>query len=97
MLFAHGLGISIHTVNYVTVRQVLTPDALRARVAAVQRLVIFGAVPVGTLLGGLIGELFGLRAALITGALGLFLGSVPYLAVRVIRLRTMDELHPADA
>ena len=46
---------------------------------------------------GLIGELFGLRAALVTGALGLFLGSVPYLAVHVTRLRTMDELEPAEA
>lgn len=97
MLFAHGLGISIHTVNYVTVRQVLTPDAMRARVAALTRLVIFGAVPVGTLLGGVIGEVFGLRAALLAGALGLFLGSIPYLGVRVIRLRRMEELQPADA
>ena len=48
MLFANGLGIAIHNVNQVTVRQVLTPDHLRARVASVLRLLGFGAVPLGT-------------------------------------------------
>ena len=42
MVFANGLGIALHNVNQVTVRQVLTPDDLRARVAAVYRTVIFG-------------------------------------------------------
>lgn len=97
MLFANGFGIAVHNVNQVTVRQILTPDYLRARVAAVTRLVIFGAIPVGTLIGGLVAEAFGLRAALLVGALGLFAGSIPYLLVRVVRLRSMDQLRLADA
>src|SRR4029079_4044834 len=56
MLFANGFGISIHNVNQVTIRQVLIPDPLRGRAAAVFRLVIFGAIPIGTVLGGVIGE-----------------------------------------
>jgi MFS family permease len=92
MLFANSFGIAIHNVNQVTVRQLLTPDHLRARVAAVFRLVIFGALPVGTAVGGLIGEAFGLRAAFIASAAGLALGSAPYLLVQVRRLRSVDEL-----
>ena len=95
MLFANGFGISIHNVNQVTVRQVLTPDWLRARVTAVTRLVIFGAIPVGTLVGGVIGELVGVQAALVAG-LGLLAGSLPYLLMRVGRLRTIEALTPAD-
>jgi MFS family permease len=92
MVFAHGFGISVHNVNQVTVRQLLTPDHLRARVAAVFRLVIFGAIPVGTVIGGLVAEVWGLRAALVISGLGLLLGSTPYLAVRIGRLRSIDEL-----
>lgn len=93
MLFANSFGIAIHNVNQVTVRQLLTPDHLRARVAAVFRLVIFGALPVGTAVGGLIAQGFGLRAAFLVSAVGLAVGSVPYLLVRVRRLRSVDELH----
>jgi MFS family permease len=97
MLFAHGLGIAIHNVNQVTVRQVLTPDLLRARVQSVIRLLGFGAIPVGTLVGGMIAELAGLRVALVISGLGLLAGSLPYLLVRVGRVRTMDSLVPAAA
>jgi MFS family permease len=92
MVFAHGLGISVHNVNQVTLRQVLTPDLLRARVAAVFRLVIFGAIPVGTVIGGVIAELAGLRAALVVSGFALLLGSAPYVAVRISRLRSMEQL-----
>lgn len=95
MLFAHGFGIAVHNVNQVTVRQVLTPDWLRARVAAVTRLVVFGAIPTGTLVGGLIGEIAGVRAALVAGGIGLLAGSLPYLAVGVRRLRRVEELTAA--
>ena len=96
MLFANGFGIAIHNVNQVTVRQILTPDHLRARVASVIRLLGFGAIPVGTLVGGLIGELIGLQAALLASGLGMLAGSLPYVVVRVARVRTIDSLVPAE-
>jgi MFS family permease len=92
MVFAHGFGISVHNVNQVTIRQLLTPDGLRARVAAVTRLVIFGAIPVGTLVGGLLAELVGVRAAICVGAVALFGGSLPYVLARLWRIATMDDL-----
>jgi MFS family permease len=95
MLFANGCGIAIHNVNQVTIRQVLTPDGLRARVLAVSRLAGGGAIPVGTMLGGLIAELAGIRWALVAAGVGLLAGSLPYLAVRVGRLRAVAELVPA--
>lgn len=97
MLFANGLGIAIHNVNQVTVRQVLTPDGLRARVQSVIRLLGFGAIPLGTLVGGVIGETVGLRAALLVSGLGLLAGSVPYLLVRVARIRSMEALAAVPA
>jgi MFS family permease len=96
MVFAHGLGIAIHNVNQVTVRQVLTPDRLRARVTAVMRLLVFGAIPVGTLIGGVIGELEGIRTALVVSGVGLLAGSLPYFLVHIGRLRAITDLIPAD-
>jgi predicted MFS family arabinose efflux permease len=77
MLFANGLGIAIHNVNQVTVRQVLTPDRLRARVMSVIRLLGYGAIPLGTLLGGVIGETVGLRAALVVSGLACLPAACP--------------------
>jgi MFS family permease len=96
MSFAHGFGIAVHNVNQVTLRQILTPDALRARVAAVFRLVIFGAIPVGTVVGGILGELVGLQAALFASGIGLLFGSLPYALLRVVRIRTLDQLSVAS-
>lgn len=92
MLFAHGFGIAIHNVNQVTVRQLLTPDWLRARVVAVTRLAGGGAIPLGTVLGGVIAEVVGVRWALVAGGVGLAAGSVPYLVVGVRRLRTVADV-----
>jgi hypothetical protein len=92
MVFAHGFGIAVHNVNQVTLRQLLTPDPLRARVAGVFRLVIFGAIPIGTVMGGVLGEVLGLEAALITSGVGLLVGSVPYARLRVARIRTVDQI-----
>jgi MFS family permease len=96
MLFAHGFGIAIHNVNQVTVRQVLTPDHLRARVTSVTRLSAFGAIPVGTLAGGVIAEIAGIRAALVVSGLGLLAGSLPYALVRVGRLRSIADFVSAS-
>ncbi len=92
MLFAHGFGIAIHNVNQVTVRQLLTPDWLRARVVAVTRLAGGGAIPVGTVLGGVIAEVAGVRWALVAGGVGLAAGSLPYLLVGVRRLRSVADV-----
>ena len=63
-----GIGRSIASVNQISLRQAITPDHLLGRVNASRRLLVFGVIPFGALLGGALGESFGLRAALIAGA-----------------------------
>jgi hypothetical protein len=93
MLFLNGFGIALHNINQVSVRQAVTPDYLRARVAAASRLLILGAMPAGTLIGGVLGAVIGLHGALLVSAFGLFLGSVPYAVSRVRSLQAL----PAEA
>lgn len=93
MVFLNGFGIAIHNINQVSVRQAVTPDHLRARVTAASRLLILGAMPGGTLIGGVLGTVIGLQGTLLVSAFGLFVGSVPYAVSRVRSLQSL----PAEA
>lgn len=53
----------------VSLRQGLTPDALRARVAGAARLLAWGTQPIGALLGGALAAAIGLRAVFAANAL----------------------------
>jgi MFS family permease len=65
----HGAGISVWNVNTITLRQAVTPARLLARMNATYRMLLFGALPAGALLGGLIGAAAGLRTALLIAVL----------------------------
>ncbi len=72
----HGCGISIWNVNTVTLRQVVTPTRLLARMNATYRMLLFGMLPVGAMIGGLAGAAIGLHSALVAGV---FVLSLPIL------------------
>lgn len=63
-----GFASTLFSVNQISLRQALTPDALLGRVNATRRVLVFGAIPVGALLGGALGEWLGLLGALGVGA-----------------------------
>ncbi len=67
----HGFGISVWNVNTITLRQVLTPMRLLARMNATYRMVLFGALPVGAFLAGLLGSTLGLWHAILISVLAL--------------------------
>ena len=91
MEFVDSFGIGLHGVNQVSLRQAVTPERLRGRVAATLRLGMFGAMPLGTLLGGALGTLIGLRPALWVAAAGMFLAAVPYAVSSTGRLTVLPE------
>jgi MFS family permease len=63
-----GFGIAIAAVSSVSLRQHIVPSALLGRVTATYRLVVDGAIAVGALAGGVIGEYIGVREAILTAA-----------------------------
>lgn len=67
---ATGFGGAIWSVNQMSLRQHLTPTRLLGRVTAARRFLLFGAAPLGSVLGGLVGSTVGLRATLLVGAIG---------------------------
>lgn len=62
-------GASLFNVNGPSLRQALTPPHLLGRVNASYRFLVWGTGPFGALLGGTLGELLGLRTALLVTGL----------------------------
>jgi predicted MFS family arabinose efflux permease len=62
---AAGFMLVVYNVNTVSLRQVVTPNRLLARMNASYRMVLFGTIPLGALLGGTLGEQLGLRPAMV--------------------------------
>jgi MFS family permease len=95
-----GAFIAITVIHVMTIRQTVTPDRLLARMNASYRTLGYGVMPIGALLGGIVGEAFGLRAALAVGAIGI--ASAPLWVVfspvrRVRRIEDVECMAPADA
>jgi MFS family permease len=63
--FGYGTNIAMSNVNSITLRQVVTPKRVLARMNATYRMVLFGAAPPGGMLGGLLGGALGLRDGLV--------------------------------
>jgi predicted MFS family arabinose efflux permease len=61
-------------IQYLSLRQAITPDRLLGRMTATMRFLTVAAAPLGSLAGGALATAIGLRATLLTvGALGLLL------------------------
>ncbi len=84
---AHGAGISMWNVGVVSLRQRIIPQALMGRVNSSYRLLSWGAMPLGAVLGGAIAGAIGLRGMFAVAAvvsLSLLLG------LRVVTQREIE-------
>ena len=88
-----GFTTVAYNVNQVGLRQAITPDRMLGRMNATMRLIVWGTIPIGALIGGFLGGLIGLQATLWVSAVGAFLGFLPVLFSPV---RTLREI-PAQA
>jgi MFS family permease len=78
-------GAVLFGINYLSLRQAITPDRLLGRMTATMRFLTVAAAPLGSLAGGALATIIGLRATLLTvGALGLVLvaGAIAWSPVR---------------
>jgi MFS family permease len=63
-------GTVVYNIAQVSYRQLITPDELLGRMNASIRFLVWGTLPVGTVLGGVLGQYLGIRAALWIGVIG---------------------------
>lgn len=80
-----GVSIVLYNVAQVTYRQRITPAPLLGRMNASVRFLVWGTMPVGALLGGLLGERIGLVATLWTALAVEALGVLPVLLSPLVR------------
>jgi MFS family permease len=89
-------GASVYNVNQISLRQAVTPAAMQGRMNATIRFLIWGTIPAGTVLGGLLGSTIGLgRTILLAGCLSV-LACVPVALSRVRGLREITSPDSAD-
>jgi Na+/melibiose symporter-like transporter len=69
-LLLTSLGSPIYNIAQVSYRQAITPNNMLGRMNASMRFMVWGTMPLGSLTGGLLGTLFGLKTTLIIAAFG---------------------------
>jgi predicted MFS family arabinose efflux permease len=83
-----GFALPFYNVNQLSLRQSLTPERLQARVAASSRTLTWAALPVGAVIGAMLGVHLGLRATLVVSGAGtLCTAIVAYLGVQLASRR----------
>jgi MFS family permease len=99
MLIASGLIGSFSGVAYnvtqVSLRQGITPQRLQGRMNATMRFLVWGTIPLGTFVGGVLGSTVGLHATLWIATAGNTLPMLPILLSSVPRVRSLAELQAA--
>jgi len=82
-------GIAVYNVNQISLRQAITPPRLQGRMNASMRFAVWGTLPLGSVVGGVLGDVLGVRPMLwVLGSLGIA-ACLPLLCTRQVRsLRT---------
>ena len=63
--FVAGVCNPVYNINQVSLRQAITPDHVQGRMNASMRFLVWGTIPIGALLGGALGQAFGLYPTLV--------------------------------
>ncbi|MFN2419739.1 MAG: MFS transporter, partial [Candidatus Limnocylindria bacterium] len=84
----------IYNINQVSLRQAITPERMQGRMNATMRFIVWGTIPIGSILGGVLGGTIGLQATIWVGAIGSFVGFLPVLLSPV---RSLQKIPDAEA
>ena len=91
-----GYGAVIYNITQISFRQAVCPERMQGRMNSVMRFIVWGVMPIGSLLGGALATWIGLRETMWIGAaIGLF-AFVPILLSPVRTLREMPEPDAAE-
>ncbi|UNX53215.1 MFS transporter [Georgenia sp. TF02-10] len=88
VMLVRGVGEGNANVYSVTMRQQLIPREELTRSAGAYTQVMYGSIPLGAALAGVVGESLGARTGVLLGAIGLVVSAVPMLTPTFLRLRS---------
>jgi MFS family permease len=81
----------VYNVTQVSLRQAITPERIQGRMNSVMRFIVWGVIPLGALVGGVLTTWIGLKETLIVGGIGTCLPFLPVLLSPVRGLREIPE------
>jgi MFS family permease len=92
--FVSQMGSTVYNINQVSLRQAIIPVRLQGRLNATVRTIVWGTIPVGAFLGGILGTRIGLVPTLYVSAAIATVAVIFVVAPPVIRLKEQPE--PTD-
>jgi len=87
--FATFLSAVVYNINQVSLRQAIVPLRLQGRMNATMRFLVWGTLPFGALVGGILGVIIGIRPTILIMAVG---GSLAFLWVLLSPVRSLKEV-----
>lgn len=90
--FLAGVGVMLFDVNLNSLQAAVIPDGMRSRVAGAYSTVNYGIRPIGALVGGGLATVMGLRATLVTAAVGGALSLLWLLPSPIPGIRSLDTI-----
>jgi MFS family permease len=94
VLFA--AGGTIYNVSQVSYRQAITPNRMLGRTNATMRFIVWGTMPIGSIAGGVLGTVIGLRPTMMIAAVGGLFATCFVLTAPVRNLETVSGPEPVD-
>ncbi len=93
--FLGGLTGPIYNISQVSLRQAITPDRVQGRMNATMRTIVWGTIPLGAFIGGILGTGIGLVQTIVLGGILSMLAALWIVLGPVIRL--MEQPAPVMA
>jgi MFS family permease len=84
----------VYNINQVSYRQAICPISIQGRMNATMRFIVWGTIPVGSIVGGLLATAVGVHGAIWIGALG---SCLPFLAVLLSPVRSLRTIPAGPA
>jgi predicted MFS family arabinose efflux permease len=95
--FLGGVSNVVYNVAQVSLRQAITPEHFLGRMNATMRFLVWGTIPIGSLIGAGLSEVVGVRMTIwISAILGIFT-FLPVLFSKVRTIRTIPTIDPETA
>jgi MFS family permease len=96
-LFMTGVAVVIYNITQVSFRQQLCPERLLGRMNATMRFLVWGTIPIGGFVGGLLGSTIGLRPTLWVSVIGEALAFLPVFFSPLRRMRELPTTYADEA
>ncbi|HXQ95678.1 MAG TPA: MFS transporter [Candidatus Acidoferrales bacterium] len=87
-----GFASVVYNINQVSYRQAICPTAIQGRMNATMRFLVWGTIPVGSIIGGLVATAVGVHDAIWIGAFG---SCLPFLSVLLSPVRSLRRMPEA--